>query len=46
MLNNTRRPIFLFLLLTLNLSHPHTHTFDDWLENTLNAVFFSTVGLS
>ena len=32
------------LLLALNLSHPHTHIFDDWLENTLNAVFFSTVG--
>src|SRR5215216_5429743 len=32
------------LLLALNLSHPHTHTFDDWLDSTLNAVFFSTVG--
>jgi hypothetical protein len=32
------------LLLALNLSHPHTHTFDSWLDNTLNAVFFSTVG--
>ena len=32
------------LLLALILSHPHTHTFDDWRENTLNAVFFSSVG--
>ena len=32
------------LLLALILSHPHTHTFDDWLVNTLNAVFYSTVG--
>src|SRR5919112_6733461 len=32
------------LLLALNLSHPHTHIFDDWLDSTLNAVFFSTVG--
>src|SRR5215213_4645361 len=32
------------LLLALNLSHPHTHTFDSWLDSTLNAVFFSTVG--
>jgi hypothetical protein len=32
------------LLLVLNLSHPHTHIFDDWLDSTLNAVFFSTVG--
>ena len=32
------------LLLALNLSHPHTHIFDTWLDNTLNAVFFSTVG--
>src|SRR5215204_1302800 len=32
------------LLLALNLSHPHTHTFDEWLDSTLNAVFFSTVG--
>jgi uncharacterized membrane protein YhdT len=30
--------------LALNLSHPHTHTFDSWLDSTLNAVFFSTVG--
>src|SRR5215208_2845942 len=32
------------LLLVLNLSHPHMHIFDDWLDSTLNAVFFSTVG--
>jgi hypothetical protein len=32
------------LLLALNLSHPHTHILDTWLDNTLNAVFFSTVG--
>ena len=32
------------LLLALILSHPHTHTFDDWLDSTLNAVFYSTVG--
>jgi hypothetical protein len=32
------------LLLALNLSHPPTHIFDTWLDNTLNAVFFSTVG--
>ena len=31
-------------LLALNLSHPHTHTFDDWLDSTLNAVFYSSVG--
>ena len=36
--------VLALLLLALNLSHPHTHTFDSWLENTLNAVFFSTVG--
>jgi hypothetical protein len=32
------------LLLALNLFHPHTHTFDSWLDSTLNAVCFSTVG--
>ena len=36
--------VLAFLLLALNLSHPHTHTFDTWLDSTLNAVFFSTVG--
>src|SRR5829696_878449 len=32
------------LLLALNLTHPHTHIVDYWLDSTLNAVFFSTVG--
>ena len=32
------------LLLALNLSHPNTHIFDGWLDSTLNAVFFSSVG--
>jgi hypothetical protein len=32
------------LLLALNLSHPHTHILDSWLDSTLNAVFFATVG--
>src|SRR5215217_5091396 len=32
------------LLLALILSHPHTHTFDEWLDSTLNAVFYSSVG--
>jgi hypothetical protein len=32
------------LLLTLNLSQPNAHTYDTWLDNTLNAVFYSTVG--
>src|SRR5829696_7976213 len=36
--------VLALLLLALNLSHPHTHTFDFWLDSTLNAVFFSTVG--
>jgi hypothetical protein len=36
--------VLALLILALNLSHPHTHTFDDWLDSTLNAVFFSTVG--
>ena len=36
--------VLALLLLALILSHPHTHTFDDWLDSTLNAVFFSTVG--
>ena len=36
--------VLAILLLALILSHPHTHTFDDWLDSTLNAVFFSTVG--
>jgi hypothetical protein len=33
-----------FLLLVLNLSHPDVHVYDYWLENTLSAVLFSTVG--
>jgi hypothetical protein len=32
------------LLLVLNLSHPNVHVYDYWLENTLSAVLFSTVG--
>jgi hypothetical protein len=32
------------LLLTLNLSHPGVHVYDYWLENTLGATLFSTVG--
>jgi hypothetical protein len=32
------------LLLVLNLSHPDLHVYDYWLENTLSAVLFSTVG--
>jgi hypothetical protein len=32
------------LLLVLNLSHPDAHVYDYWLENTLSAVLFSTVG--
>src|SRR5829696_5103165 len=36
--------VLALLLLALNLSLPHTHTFDSWLDSTLNAVFFSTVG--
>ena len=36
--------VLALLLLALILSHPHTHTFDDWLDSTLNAMFFSTVG--
>jgi len=32
------------LLLALNLSHPNTHIYAPWLDNTVNTVFFSTVG--
>ena len=32
------------LLLVLNLSHPNTHIYAPWLDSTLNAMFFSTVG--
>ena len=36
--------VLALLLLALNLAHPHAHTFDSWLDSTINAVFFSTVG--
>ena len=32
------------LLLVLNLNHPGVHVYDYWLENTLGALLFSTVG--
>jgi len=32
------------LLLVLNLSHPNVHVYDYWLENTLGAVLYSSVG--
>jgi hypothetical protein len=32
------------VLLALILTQPNTHTYDTWLDNTLNAVFYSTVG--
>src|SRR5215212_3062773 len=32
------------LLLILNLSHPNTHLYEPWLDNTLTAVFYPTVG--
>ena len=32
------------LLLVLNLRYPDVHVYDYWLENTLSAVLFSTVG--
>jgi hypothetical protein len=32
------------VLLALMLTQPNTHTYDTWLDNTLNAVFYSTVG--
>jgi uncharacterized membrane protein YhdT len=32
------------LLLNLNLSHPNTHIYAPWLDNTLTAVFYPTVG--
>src|SRR5215217_6090584 len=32
------------LLLILNLSYPNTHLFEPWLDNTLTAVFYPTVG--
>jgi hypothetical protein len=32
------------VLLVLDLSHPDVYVYDYWLENTLSAVLFSTVG--
>ena len=32
------------LLLILNLSHPNTHLYNPWLDNTLTALFYPTVG--
>jgi hypothetical protein len=32
------------LLFILNLSYPNTHLFEPWLDNTLSAVFYPTVG--
>src|SRR5829696_8193122 len=32
------------LLFILNLSHPKTHLYEPWLDNTLTAVFYPTVG--
>ena len=32
------------LLFILNLSYPNTHLYEPWLDNTLIAVFYSTVG--
>src|SRR5215212_7713366 len=32
------------LLLILNLSYPNTHLYEPWLDNTLNALFYPTVG--
>src|SRR5215208_3895609 len=32
------------LLFILNLSYPNTHLYEPWLDNTLNAVFYPTVG--
>ena len=36
--------VFALLLLILNLNHPGVHVYDYWLENTLGALLFSTVG--
>jgi hypothetical protein len=36
--------VFALLLLTLNLNHSGVHVYDYWLENTLSALLFSTVG--
>jgi hypothetical protein len=32
------------LLLIPNLSHPNTHIYEPWLDNTLSAVFYPSVG--
>jgi hypothetical protein len=32
------------LLFILNLSYPNTHLYEPWLDNTLNALFYPTVG--
>ena len=32
------------LLLVLNLSHPNTHLYAPWLDNTLTALLYPTVG--
>src|SRR5215212_9892217 len=32
------------LLFILNLSYPNTHLYEPWLDNTLNAMFYPTVG--
>src|SRR5215204_1854922 len=32
------------LLLILNLSYPNTHLYEPWLDNTLSAVFYPSVG--
>jgi hypothetical protein len=32
------------LLFILNLSYPNTHLYEPWLDNTLSAVFYPTVG--
>jgi len=36
--------VFALLLLALNLARPDAHVYDYWLENTLTALLFSTVG--
>jgi hypothetical protein len=36
--------MFALLLLVLNPDHPGVHVYDYWLENTLSALLFSTVG--
>jgi hypothetical protein len=36
--------VFALLLLGVNLNHPGVHVYDYWLENSLSALLFSTVG--